>query len=409
MGALSPSRTVSILGSTGSVGVSTLDLLEAVGRPVRIKALTGGRNVALLAEQALKWRPEVVVIADPAGVSELQQRLAGSGVAVEAGEAAVVSAAALPADWVMSSIVGFAGLAPTLAAVDAGAIVALANKESLVCAGPALLRRARMSGGALIPVDSEHSAIFQALDPRHAASVARLVLTASGGPFRTWSAERMAVATPEEAVAHPNWDMGRKISVDSATMMNKGLEMIEAAFLFGVEADRIDVVVHPESIVHSLVEYADGSSLAQLGTPDMRTPIAVAFAWPDRLAWPAPRLDLGQLGRLTFEPPDPVRFPALDLARQALRSGGAAPGLLNAANEVAVEAFLDRRIGYLDIAAIVSETLDKAGSKHLGDDMPDDSPDNALDDILERAREVDRIGRRLAEGAVKARLARGAA
>jgi len=409
VGALSPSRTVSILGSTGSVGVSTLDLLEAVGRPVRIKALTGGRNVALLAEQALKWRPEVVVIADPAGVSELQQRLAGSGVAVEAGEAAVVSAAALPADWVMSSIVGFAGLAPTLAAVDAGAIVALANKESLVCAGPALLRRARMSGGALIPVDSEHSAIFQALDPRHAASVARLVLTASGGPFRTWSAERMAVATPEEAVAHPNWDMGRKISVDSATMMNKGLEMIEAAFLFGVEADRIDVVVHPESIVHSLVEYADGSSLAQLGTPDMRTPIAVAFAWPDRLAWPAPRLDLGQLGRLTFEPPDPVRFPALDLARQALRSGGAAPGLLNAANEVAVEAFLDRRIGYLDIAAIVSETLDKAGSKHLGDDMPDDSPDNALDDILERAREVDRIGRRLAEGAVKARLARGAA
>lgn len=409
MGALSPSRTVSILGSTGSVGVSTLDLLEAVGRPVRIKALTGGRNVALLAEQALKWRPEVVVIADPAGVSELQQRLAGSGVAVEAGEAAVVSAAALPADWVMSSIVGFAGLAPTLAAVDAGAIVALANKESLVCAGPALLRRARMSGGALIPVDSEHSAIFQALDPRHAASVARLVLTASGGPFRTWSAERMAVATPEEAVAHPNWEMGRKISVDSATMMNKGLEMIEAAFLFGVEADRIDVVVHPESIVHSLVEYADGSSLAQLGTPDMRTPIAVAFAWPDRLAWPAPRLDLGQLGRLTFEAPDPVRFPALDLARQALRAGGAAPGLLNAANEVAVEAFLDRRIGYLDIAAIVSETLDKAGSKHLGDDMPDDSPDNALDDILERAREVDRIGRRLAEGAVKARLARGAA
>jgi 1-deoxy-D-xylulose-5-phosphate reductoisomerase len=406
---LSPSRTVSILGSTGSVGVSTLDLLEAVGRPVRIKALTGGRNVALLAEQALKWRPEVVVIADPAGVSELQQRLAGSGVAIEAGDAAVVSAAALRADWVMSSIVGFAGLAPTLAAVDAGAIVALANKESLVCAGPALLRRARMSGGALIPVDSEHSAIFQALDPRHAASVARLVLTASGGPFRTWSAERMAVATPEEAVAHPNWDMGRKISVDSATMMNKGLEMIEAAFLFGVEADRIDVVVHPESILHSLVEYADGSSLAQLGTPDMRTPIAVAFAWPDRLAWPAPRLDLGQLGSLTFEAPDPVRFPALDLARQALRAGGAAPGLLNAANEVAVEAFLDRRIGYLDIAAIVSETLDKAGSKHLGDDMLDDRPDNALDDILDRAREVDRIGRRLAEGAVKARLARGAA
>lgn len=402
---MSPLRTVSVLGSTGSVGVSTLDLLEAIGRPVRIRALTGGRNVALLAEQALKWRPEVAVIADAALAGALKERLAGSGVAVEAGEAAVVAAAALPADWVMSSIVGFAGLAPTLAAADGGAVVALANKESLVCAGPGLLRRARMSGGAVIPVDSEHSAIFQALDPRHAASVARLVLTASGGPFRTWSAERMAAATPEEAVAHPNWDMGRKISVDSATMMNKGLEMIEAAFLFGVEADRVEVVVHPESIVHSLVEYVDGSSLAQLGAPDMRTPIAVAFAWPDRLAWPAPRLDLGQLGRLTFEPPDPVRFPALDLARQALRAGGPAPGLLNAANEVAVEAFLDRRIGYLDIAAIVSETLDKAGSKHLGDDMPDNRPD----DILELAREVDLTGRRLAAAAVQARRARGAA
>ena len=405
MGALSLSRTVSVLGSTGSVGVSTLDLLASIGRPVRIRALTGGRNAALLAEQARAWRPEVAVIADPAAAPELRERLAGTGIAVEAGEASVVAAAALPVDWVMSSIVGFAGLAPTLAAVDAGAVVALANKESLVCAGPALLRRARMAGGAVIPVDSEHSAIFQALDPRHAASVARLVLTASGGPFRTWSAERMAAATPEEAVAHPNWDMGRKISVDSATMMNKGLEMIEAAFLFGVEADRIDVVVHPESILHSLVEYADGSSLAQMGAPDMRTPIAVAFAWPDRVAWPAPRLDLGQLGRLTFEPPDPTRFPALDLARQALRAGGAAPGLLNAANEVAVEAFLDRRIGYLDIAAIVSETLAKAGSEHLGDDMLDQRPD----DILERARRVDREGRRLAAAAVVARGARGAA
>jgi 1-deoxy-D-xylulose-5-phosphate reductoisomerase len=305
----------------------------------------------------------------------------------------------------MSAIVGIAGLAPTLAAIDAGAVVALANKESLVCAGPALLRRARLSGGAVIPVDSEHSAIFQALDPRQAAQVSRLILTASGGPFRTWSAERMAAATPEEAVAHPNWDMGRKISVDSATMMNKGLEMIEAAYLFGVDADRIDVLVHPESIIHSLVEYADGSSLAQLGAPDMRTPIAVAFAWPDRVAWPAPRLDLGQLGRLTFEPPDMERFPALDLARQALKAGGPAPGLLNAANEVAVEAFLDRRIGYLDIAAIVSETLDRAGAEHLGDDMADRMPD----DILEQARRIDRTGRRLADAAIEVRRARGAA
>jgi 1-deoxy-D-xylulose-5-phosphate reductoisomerase len=313
----------------------------------------------------------------------------------------VTAAAALQADWVMSAIVGFAGLAPTLAAVDAGAIVALANKESLVCAGPALLRRSRLSGGAVIPVDSEHSAIFQALDPRQAASVSRLILTASGGPFRTWSADRMVTATPEEAVAHPNWDMGRKISVDSATMMNKGLEMIEAAYLFGVEADRIDVVVHPESIIHSLVEYAEGSTLAQLGPPVMRTPSAVAFAWPDRLAWPAPRLDLGALGRLTFEPPDAARFPALDLARQALRAGGAAPGLLNAANEVAVAAFLDRRIGYLDIAAIVSETLDMAGSENLGDGM--------AGDILEQARRVDRAGRRLAAVAVEARSTMGVA
>ena len=401
MGPLSLSRTVSILGSTGSIGVSTLDLFEALGRPVRIRALTGGRNVSLLAEQALSWRPELAVISDSALGPELEDRLRGSGVRVEAGEAAVCAAAGLPANWVMSAIVGFAGLAPTLAAVESGAVVALANKESLVCAGPALLRRARLAGGAVIPVDSEHSAIFQALDPQQAGSVSRLILTASGGPFRTWPAERMATATPEEAVAHPNWDMGRKISVDSATMMNKGLEMIEAAYLFGVDADRIDVVVHPESIIHSLVEYADGSTLAQLGAPDMRTPIAVAFAWPDRVAWPAPRLDLGALGRLTFEAPDSARFPALDLARQALRAGGAAPGLLNAANEVAVAAFLDRRIGYLDIAAIVSEALDKAGSEHLGDGM--------ADNILDQAQQIDRAGRRLAGQAVDARRARGAA
>ena len=393
-------RTISILGSTGSVGVSTLDLLDSLGRPVRVRALTGGRNVARLADQALAWRPEVAVIADATLAGELATRLRGSGIAVEAGAAAVTAAAGLSADWVMSAIVGFAGLAPTLAAVDAGAVVALANKESLVCAGPALLRRARLAGGVVIPVDSEHSAIFQALDPQHAAQVSRLILTASGGPFRTWSMERMASATPDEAVAHPNWDMGRKISVDSATMMNKGLEMIEAAYLFGVDPDRIEVVVHPESIVHSLVEYADGSSLAQLGAPDMRTPIAVAFAWPDRVAWPAPRLDLGAIGRLTFEAPDMQRFPALDLARQALREGGSAPGILNAANEVAVEAFLDRRIGYLDIAAIVSESLNKAGSEHLGDGM--------ADNILEQTQQIDRTGRRLAGLALDAR-SRGAA
>jgi 1-deoxy-D-xylulose-5-phosphate reductoisomerase len=390
-------RRVSVFGSTGSIGVSTLDLFEQAGAEVEVVALAAGRNVARLAEQALRWRPELAVIEDETLLPELRERLKGSGIAAAAGGSAVTEAAQAEAQWVMSAIVGFAGLAPTWAAARAGAIVALANKESLVCAGPSLLRTAKLAGGAVIPVDSEHSAIFQVLDPLNAQHVARLILTASGGPFRQWSREQMAAASPEQAVAHPKWEMGRKISVDSATMMNKGLEMIEAAYLFAMPPERVDVIVHPQSIVHSLVEYADGSTLAQLGPPDMRTPIACAYAWPERMPWPAPRLDLAAIGQLTFEEPDLGRFPALKIAKEALAAGGAAPAVMNAANEVAVAAFLDRRIGFLDIAATVAETLSRLDAQQL--------PAIAGEAALEAARDVDAAARRVA-GEVVAGLAR---
>ncbi len=357
-------RRITVLGSTGSVGSSTLDLMEqaeATGTGgFQVEALTGGANIARLAEQARRWKPKLAVTANPERLSDLRDALVGTEVEAAAGEAAIVEAATRPADWVMASIVGAAGLKSAWAAAGSGAILALANKESLVCCGPALIERVRRAGGRLIPVDSEHSAIFQVFPAEAPEQVAKLVLTASGGPFRQTSRAQMAGVTPEQAVAHPNWSMGAKISVDSATMANKGLEMIEAAYLFDMPADRIEVVVHPESIIHSLVEYVDGSTLAQMGPPDMRTPIACALAWPNRIAWPAPRLDLAALGRLTFEAPDLARFPALDLARQALTTGGAAPAVFNAANEVAAFAFLDRKLGFLNIAAVVAETLDRA-------------------------------------------------
>ena len=382
-------RTVSILGSTGSVGESTLDLLERAGADVEMIALTGGRNVARLAEQAKRWRPQVVVIEDESLLPELRERLNGSNIGASAGAAAIREAAAMGADWVMSSIVGTAGLGPTLAAARAGSVIALANKESLICAGPALLATAQMAGGGVIPVDSEHSAIFQVLQPACRDRVSRLILTASGGPFRGWSLDEMRVASVEQAVAHPKWSMGRKISVDSAQMMNKGLEMIEASYLFDMPSNQIDVLIHPQSIVHSLVEYADGSTLAQLGEPDMRTPIACAWSWPDRIAWPAPRLDLAAVGQLTFEAPDEICFPALALARDALQAGGGAPAAMNAANEVGVAAFLDRRIGFLDIAALVAETLEELTG---GGDLTQDS--NA--DPLEWAMTIDEGARRAA-------------
>jgi 1-deoxy-D-xylulose-5-phosphate reductoisomerase len=380
-------RKVAVLGSTGSVGVSTLDLLRQVDADIELIALTAGRNVERLAEQAKVWRPAVAVIEDESLLPELRERLNGSGIAAAAGAAAIVEAAGGGADWVMSAIVGAAGLAPTLAAARAGSIIALANKESLVCAGPALIRTARDGGGGVIPVDSEHSAIFQVLQPVSPEAISRLILTASGGPFRCWTFEAMEGATPAQAVAHPKWNMGAKISVDSATMMNKGLEMIEASYLFTMPPERIDVIIHPQSVVHSLVEYADGSTLAQLGPPDMRTPIACAWAWPDRIAWPAQRLDLAAIGSLDFEDPDEVRFPALAIARQALTAGAGAPAAMNAANEVAVGAFLDHRIGFLDIARAVLETLERlngAGDLAAQDDA----------DALEWAMVIDASARR---------------
>ena len=353
-------RRMTILGSTGSVGVNTVDLVERHPHDFIVEALTANRNVAALAEQSRRLRPKVAVVADPDCYGDLKDALEGTGVEASAGPEAVVEAAMRPADWVMAAIVGAAGLEPTLAAVRRGVIVALANKECLVTAGHIMMNEVDRNGATLLPVDSEHSAIFQVFEFDSADKVVRIILTASGGPFREKALDHMARVTPEQAVAHPNWDMGAKISVDSATMMNKGLELIEASHLFPVAVENIDILVHPQSIVHSLVEYVDGSVLAQLGTPDMRTPIAYALAWPRRMAAPSPRLALEEIGTLTFEAPDEDRFPAIRLARLALQTGGGGPTILNAANEVAVQGFLDRRIGFLDIARVVEQTLEKS-------------------------------------------------
>ncbi len=351
-------RRISILGSTGSIGCSTVDLLRRDPGAYEVEALTARSNVSLLAQQARELKPRLAVIADESLYDALKDALSGTNVAVAAGAAALEEAAAADADLVMAAIVGAAGLKPTLAAVARGKTVALANKECLVCAGEVMLKAVERSGATLLPVDSEHSAIFQVFDFDNVEQVERIILTASGGPFLDLDLARMKDVTPAQAVAHPNWSMGAKISVDSATMMNKGLEVIEASYLFPVPEERIEVLIHPQSVVHSLVGYADGSVLAQLGTPDMRTPIAYALAWPRRTGSPAARLDLAQVGQLTFRAPDPERFPALTVARQALKSGGAAPTVLNAANEIAVQGFLGGEIGFLDIVAVVSETLE---------------------------------------------------
>jgi len=352
-------RSVTLLGATGSIGRSTLALIAEAPERYRVEAVTAHRNVAALARVARETRARLAVIADPSAYGELKDALSGSEVEPAAGPEALVEAAARPAEWVMAAIVGAAGLSSALAAVRRGAMLALANKECLVCAGALFTREVRGGKALLLPVDSEHNAIFQALAGSDRAAVDRLILTASGGPFRSASRETMARATPEEAVRHPNWSMGPKISVDSATMMNKGLELIEAHHLFGMPEERIDIVVHPQSVVHSLVAFVDGSVLAQLGEPDMRVPIAHALGYPRRLATTAARLNLLERKRLDFEAPDPERFPALRLARAALRAGGAAPTILNAANEVAVAAFLAHRIGFLDVAAVVAETLER--------------------------------------------------
>ncbi len=358
-------RTLTLLGSTGSIGLSTLDLVARNPDAYDVVALTAHSNVALLAEQARRFRPRVVAIADAAKYQELKAALSGTNVAVLAGPQGLIEAASVASDWVMAGIVGSAGLWPTLAAVRRGATVALANKECLVCAGELFTRDVAKSGATLLPVDSEHNAIFQVFDFEHAERVEKIILTASGGPFRTFTREQMARVTPAQAVKHPNWSMGAKISVDSATLMNKGLEAIEAYHLFPVGVEQIEVLVHPQSVIHSMVQYVDGSVLAQLGSPDMRTPIAHALAWPDRMSTPVNRLDLGQVGRLDFEAPDYGRFPALRLAREALQCGGAAPTILNAANEVAVEGFLQERAAFLEIPKIVEKVLDRMGSMPL--------------------------------------------
>lgn len=378
-------RSVSVLGSTGSIGVSTLDLIAREPERFDLVAITAHKNVKSLIEQARRLNPQFAVIGDMLLYDELKAGLEGTGIEVGAGRDAVIEAALRPADWIMAGIVGTAGLAPTLAAVRRGASVALANKECLVSAGPLFLAEVARSGATLLPVDSEHNAIFQVLEADRLHAVDKIILTASGGPFRLSSLEDMAKATPAQAVAHPKWDMGAKISVDSATLMNKGLELIEAHYLFPVGESRLDIVIHPESIIHSMVAYMDGSVLAQLGAPDMRTPISYALGWPERMATPCARLNLAEIGSLTFSEPDPVRFPALRLAREALKAGGAMPTILNAANEIAVAAFLGGHIGFLDIAVMVEKVL-SLGLAPSGD--PAD-----LDAIYE----IDRIARLKAE------------
>ncbi len=382
-------RNVTILGSTGSVGQSTVDLIGRDPESYRVEALVAGNSVEALADQARRLHAKLAVVANPQRYRALKDALGGTTIEAAAGPEAVIEAASRPAEWVMAAVVGFAGLESTLVAARRGAMVALANKEALVCAGRLLMDAVEQSGGVLLPVDSEHNAIFQVFEPGHHHAVDRLILTASGGPFRDWSLEDMALATPEQALAHPNWDMGAKISIDSATMMNKGLEFIEANLLFGLPPDQIEIVVHRQSVIHSMVAYRDGSVLAQLGTPDMRVPISYALGWPARIDSPATRLDFANLSPLTFERPDSGRFPSLRLAREALTLGGFAPIVLNAANEVAVAAFLARRIGFLDIARIVEDVM-TASTSMAG---PVDS--------LQQVHAADLEARQLAEEAIK--------
>ncbi len=369
-------RSVTLLGATGSIGSSTVDLLRRNFALYRVEAVTAHREAKALARLARELNARFAVVADPAVYGELKTELSGSGIEAAAGAAAVVEAAQRPADWVMAAITGAASLAPTLAAAERGATVALANKECLVCAGALFMRRAAENGATVLPVDSEHNAIFQALSAGRREDLRRIVLTASGGPFRTWPLDAIRKVSVEQALKHPTWSMGPKITIDSATLMNKGLELIEALHLFALRPDQLDVVVHPQSIVHGLVEFRDGSVIAQLGSPDMRIPISHCLAWPVRMATPAPRLDLARVATLSFEEPDVERFPALAIARRALAAGGAAPTILNAANEVAVREFVDRRLGFCEIAALVEATLEL--SERRGDMAEPQSVEEAL-------------------------------
>lgn len=365
-------RDVTILGCTGSVGTQTIDLLLADRDRYRVKALVAGSKAELLAQQARALGAERAVVADPAAYATLKQALAGTGIEVAAGPDAVVEAASMDADWTMAAITGAAGLAPTLAAIRRGKAVALANKEALVCAGDVMLRAVHQAGATLLPVDSEHNAIFQSMADGNRGAIEQIILTASGGPFRTFTLEEMGRVKPEAALRHPIWSMGPKITIDSATMFNKGLEIIEAARLFDLDSSAIGVLIHPQSVIHGMVCYQDGSVLAQLGSPDMRIPIAHTLAWPARIPTSSPRLNLADVARLEFHEPDLTRFPALRLAREALKAGGGAPTILNAANEVAVDAFLKGQIGFLDIAGTVARVLDQMGTPRS----------DSLDDVI---------------------------
>jgi 1-deoxy-D-xylulose-5-phosphate reductoisomerase len=356
--------SITLLGATGSVGTSTIDLVRMQRDRFRVEAVTAQRNAAALATLARDLGAKFAVVADPGCYGELKEALAGTGIEAAAGADAIIEAAQRPADWVMAAITGAAGLRPTMTAIERGATIALANKECLVCAGTLFMKRAAATGATVLPVDSEHNAIFQALSAGRRHDVSRIILTASGGPFRTASPAEMRAATVQQALRHPNWSMGAKITIDSATMMNKGLELIEAHHLFGFGSDQIDIVVHPQSIVHGIVEYRDGSMIAQLGPPDMRVPIANCLAWPERMPGAA-RLDFKQMATLTFEPPDPVRFPALALAREALVAQNGAPTVLNAANEIAVHEFIGGRLGFAGIAALVEATIEKAQGRGI--------------------------------------------
>ena len=384
-------RRIAILGATGSIGGSTLDLVERNPDRFQITAVTAGTNVRALADIARRTHARLAVVADESRLTELQGLLAGTDCRAAAGEPGLLEASTIETELVIAAIVGCAGLRPTMAAVEAGRTVALANKEALVTAGALMTDAASKSGATLLPVDSEHNAIFQCISGNNNQDVARLILTASGGPFRTASAETINSATPAQAVAHPNWSMGAKISVDSATLMNKGLELIEAHYLFGLPSSRIEVLIHPQSVIHSMVEFVDRSVLAQLGNPDMRIPISYALAWPERMETPAQRLDLAAIARLDFEAPDLGRFPSLRLAREALEAGGAAPIILNAANEIAVASFLAGYIRFADIARVVEDALHA-----LGHDAP-----GSVGDVLE----IDRVTRENARAMMKASCA----
>jgi 1-deoxy-D-xylulose-5-phosphate reductoisomerase len=379
-------KRITILGATGSVGTSTLSVIGQDPDAFLVDTVTAHTNAAQLAEVAHRAGARLAVIADPSMYGELKEALSGSGIAAAAGPDAVTEAARRPVDLVLAAIVGAAGLAPTFAALSAGTTIALANKECLVGAGDLFIGAARRRNVAILPVDSEHNAIFQILEGRQISDVERIVVTASGGPFRQWPREAMAAATPDEALAHPNWSMGPKITIDSATMMNKGLELIEAHHLFGMPSSGLDVLVHPQSVIHGMVAFRDGSMMASMSPPDMRTPIAHCLAWPDRSSTAHQRLDLAAIGDLRFEAPDPQRFPALTITRQALDAGGWATNILSAANEIAVEAFLAGRIGFLEIARLVEDTIAAAAAV-----VPHTAPSTIAEAIA-----LDREGRRIA-------------